>query len=160
MPRAVPSSPEKSGENSGQHDVFQGGHNRNQVEGLEDVADGVTTQEGQFLRVQLCHINVVDKHGSAIGLIQSTDHIKEGGFSRPGRPHDADILAALDVERDSLEGLCHLVAHLKLFDQIFGANDIFNSVFFSVCAVTVGFHSGCCHYLFGCSHCFFSFFLP
>ena len=77
-----------SGEDSRQGNILQGRHNRNQVEGLEDIADRMAPQVGQLSGIKLGHVDIVDEHAAAVGLVQAADGVEEGGFPRAGGSHN------------------------------------------------------------------------
>ena len=48
-------------ENGRQRYVLQSGHDRDEVERLEDVPDRVTAEVGELLRIELRHVHVIDE---------------------------------------------------------------------------------------------------
>ena len=114
----------QAGENHRQGDVLQGGHDRDQVEGLKDVADLAAPQPGQFVGVQLGDVDLVDIDLALRGLVQRADHVEQGGLARARRAHDGDVLPALDLHVDALERLQGELAHLVHPLDPAGAHDI------------------------------------
>ncbi len=79
-----------------------------QVPGLEPETDIVPHGHGGKQHIILEHddYRVVPVHGfgkehfSRIRGVQAGDDVEQGGFARPGRPHNGDQFAGLDVTRD------------------------------------------------------------
>ena len=44
--------------------------------------------------------------------IEASEQVQNGGFSAPGRPHDTDVFAGPNFERDAAQRLDHHQAHL------------------------------------------------
>lgn len=95
----------RPGKLKGSRDVFQSGHGRDQIEGLEHHAHVIAAKAGQRILVQRGQIT--PQHADAAagrGFEPAHDH-KERGFSRPGRSDQAERFAAVHVERNSVQDI-------------------------------------------------------
>jgi len=106
-----------------QFDVVQGRGARQQVEGLEDEADLLVADAGQFVVAQVAHQVAVDEVIAFGGRVQAADQVHQRRLARSRRPHDGDILAALDLEVHAGDGMNLLVAHDVRLPQVVGADD-------------------------------------
>ena len=57
--------------------------------------------------------------GPVIAGQQASDDVEQGGFSRPGRPHQCDHLALFDVHVHTLEDLKFVGAGTERFGESF-----------------------------------------
>jgi len=102
-----------AGENHGQGDVFQGGHDLDEIKRLKNIADLAVAQPGQLIGVELGDIHLVDEDLAGARFVEPADHVEQGGFARAGRPHDGQVFAGLDDEIHAAQGRDHLRAHLE-----------------------------------------------
>ena len=86
-------------------DVFEGGHRRDQVKGLEDDADPSAAQPGERVLAEPAEIVAVDPHPSGARPLQPAEHHHQGRFARARRADDAHRLAGADLERDAAENV-------------------------------------------------------
>jgi hypothetical protein len=86
-----------------EHDVFEGGEIRHEVELLEDEADflGAEASEGGF--VETGHVGAIDDGLAGAGSVEAAENVDEGGLAGAGGSHDGDPFAGIDGEGDSGE---------------------------------------------------------
>ncbi len=65
----------------GEHDVFEGGEVRDQVELLEDEADLVGAEAVELGRGHGGYVDVVDLEFAGGGAVEAADEIDEGAFA-------------------------------------------------------------------------------
>src|SRR5262249_28455615 len=80
--------------------VVQGRGARQQVEGLEDEADGVVAQPGQLGGAQLGHVPAGDPQGPAGRPVQPAEQVHEGGLAGAGRAEDRGVVTGRDGPAD------------------------------------------------------------
>src|SRR3984957_7194347 len=83
-----------------QHDVFNRGEKRNEMELLKDEADFVRAHPRQFRRRNRRDILTVKPNFSGRGTVQAANQIHQGGLARARRPHDGKPFTLGDVQRD------------------------------------------------------------
>jgi len=110
-------------EEEGQADILDGVIGRQEVVGLEDIADVVAAEVCELSRAEAGEVDAGDGDLAAAGAVESADHVEEGPLTRARRPHDRDELAAADVEVDALERPEHLVAGDVALLDVFRADD-------------------------------------
>ena len=93
-----------------------------QIEGLEDEADFFVADGGEVVVFELADQASCEPVLAGCGRIQAANQIHERGFSRAGRTHDGDVLAAIDGEIDAAQGGDVFVAHAIGLGEAFGAD--------------------------------------
>jgi len=73
------------------------------MEGLEDKADGTAPQQRRGVVVQRGKIDAFENHASAIGCIEARQQIEQRRLADAGLAHDGQILAAAKFELDALK---------------------------------------------------------
>ena len=106
-----------------QLDIVQRGGAREQVEGLENEADFLVADARQLVVDHLADQIAVDVVLALGRRVETADQVHQGRFARPGRSHDRDVLAALDLDIDAGNGVDLLVAHDVGLPEIVGADD-------------------------------------
>jgi hypothetical protein len=84
---------------------------RQQVEGLEDEPDFFVADPRQFVVIHLADLLPVQQVAAFAGRVQAADEVHQRRLAGPGRPHDGDVLAALDGHVDPAERMNLLGAH-------------------------------------------------
>ena len=84
---------------------------RQQVEGLEDEPDLLVANASQLVVVHLADLLLVEKVGALAGCVEAADQVHQRRLAGTRRPHDGDVLAAFDRDRDTLERVNLLIAH-------------------------------------------------
>ena len=84
---------------------------RQQVEGLEDEADLLVADARQLVVVHLADLLAVQEVGALRRRVEAADQVHQRRLARARRPHDGDVLAALDGDGDAAQGVDLLVAH-------------------------------------------------
>ena len=89
----------------GEFDVFEGGGAREEVKTLEDEAQLLVAEIGQFVAVESVDVDAVEQVG-AFGLpVEAAEHVHEGRLAGATRAHEGDEFTALDVETDAADGM-------------------------------------------------------
>ena len=89
----------------GDHHVFEGRQVADEVELLEDEADGTAAHLGEFVGGQVGDVVPVEHDGALGSGVHGTDDVHEGGLAGAGGADDGDPLAARDFERDVVQGV-------------------------------------------------------
>src|ERR1017187_7452262 len=118
---------------------------RQQVESLEDETDLPVADARQFIVAHLADQVPIDVVQTLGGGVEAPDEVHEGRFSRPGRSHDGDVFAALDLDIDSGYRVDLLVAHHIGLPEIVGADD--NTIPLELLAPLDQFLLDCCCHL-------------
>ena len=104
-------------------DVVQRGGPRQEVEGLEDEADFLIANAGQFVVVEFTDQLSVQPVLAFARSVEAADQIHQRRFARAGRSHDGDVFVALDAQVHSPQGLDLLLrSHVVGLPQIFRAD--------------------------------------
>ena len=90
---------------SGNHDVFQSRELGQKLMELENETDVLVAEIAQFACRERPGIDAVDDHRPAVGLVERTDNLEQGGLSGPRRSHDRDHLALVDMQVDAFQHL-------------------------------------------------------
>ena len=96
----------------GQLDVLQGVRAGKEVEGLEDEPDLPVADVGQLVVHHRRHVLPVELVLARGRRVQAAEHVHQGRLAGAGRPHDREVLVAVDAERDAAQGVDRLLAHL------------------------------------------------
>ncbi len=83
------------------------------MEELEHETDPLTPHLRLLLVGQRSHVAPCKVVGTAGGAVEQAENVEQRGFARPGRPHQADVLAGADAERHLAQGVHRLVAYLE-----------------------------------------------
>src|SRR5690606_16310014 len=89
----------------GQQDVLLGREHRQQVEGLEDETDALTTQERQRVVTEARERGLAEVHGPARRGVEAREQVHERRLARARRAHDRGEGARLEVDVDAREGV-------------------------------------------------------
>src|SRR3984957_17957104 len=89
-----------SGELERRGDVFERGHGRNQVKGLEHDADALAAKAREGVFVQGAELDAVDLNFAFIWSLKTGHDHEQRRLARPGRPDYADRLAFADCQID------------------------------------------------------------
>ena len=101
---AMPLPRPKPGIGRRQFDVGHRGQRLQQVVGLEHEAEGVAPQDGKTVVVEGADVDLGDPALPVCGTVQAADDVHERGLAAPRRTGDADELASVDAQRDSVQG--------------------------------------------------------
>ena len=121
--RSWRSSDWHAGVDQRQLDVVERRRARQQIERLEHEADLFVADPRQLVVVHLADLFAVQQVRALARRVEAADEIHERRLARPGRPHDGDVLAALDGNRHAAQGVNLLRAHHVGFPQIDGFNE-------------------------------------
>src|SRR5262249_51755262 len=102
-PGATLVAPEASLEEERELDVLEDAQHADQVEALEDEADGVEAEASELPLAERCRVLPHDAHRAAGGDVDTADEVEKGGLSAAGWAGDGDELAAVNVEGDAPE---------------------------------------------------------
>lgn len=86
-------------------DVFQCCELRQELMELEDEAQVLISELGDFLVFQTGHIDAINNDGTRIRRVKRAHNLKERGLASSGRTDDADHFALVDVEVNAFEHL-------------------------------------------------------
>ena len=100
-----------TGVDQGQLHVVKRRRPGQQVEGLKDETDLLVPDERQLVVVHDTDILSVQPIRTAGGRVETADEVHQRRLAGAGGPHDGDELAALDVDRDTLQRVDRFVAH-------------------------------------------------
>ena len=82
----------------GEFYVFEYGQFIDQVETLENETDITFPKVCSFPLVEVGDFDAVEQEATAIGIIQETEDIEQGGFAAAGRAHDGHEFSFFDFE--------------------------------------------------------------
>jgi hypothetical protein len=108
----------------GQLDVVQRGGAGEQVEGLEDEADLLVADAGEFVVVELADVVAVEPVLALGRGVEAADEVHQRRLAGAGGAHDGDVLVVLDAQVDAAQGVDLLVAHLVGLPEIVGDDDV------------------------------------
>ena len=111
LARSDPILRRHAGVDQRQLDVVERGRARQQVEGLEDEPDLLVPDAGQVVVVHRRDFLAVEQVAALRRRVEAADQVHQRGLARPRRPHDRDVLAPLDVDREAAQRVDLLVAH-------------------------------------------------
>src|SRR5262249_37272545 len=94
-----------------------------QVERLEDEPDLAIADVGKLVVVHLRDELAVEEVLALRRRVEAADQVHQGRLTRPRRPHNGDVLVALDLERDAAQRVKLLGPHLVGLPEVLGAND-------------------------------------
>jgi hypothetical protein len=93
----------RPGEFERHRDVLDGGHRRQQLEGLQDDAQRAAAQPCQLVFVERAEILAAKRDGAAVGPFESRDHRHQAALARSRRPEHSDAAAGLEAQADRFE---------------------------------------------------------
>ena len=102
---------------------MQRGGARQQIERLKNEPDLLIADPRQFIVGHIADQVAVEIVLALRRRIQAADQIHQRRLARPGRTHDRDIFAALDLDVDARDRVDLLVAHDVGLPEIVGADD-------------------------------------
>ncbi len=108
------------GEAERQLDVFREGHAGEEIERLEDHADGVPAVAGEFDGIDRGEIASADVNSTGSGAIESGQEIEKGGLTGAGAPEEGDEFAGADFEGDVVDGRNGGVAETVVARDVLG----------------------------------------
>src|SRR5262249_15007624 len=94
-------------------DVLEGGQRGNQVEGLEDVADGVAAEARERILAEPGQLDSVHHDAPGRGPVEARDQAEQRGLAAARRPGDRDELAGRHLEEDLREHVHGAAAALE-----------------------------------------------
>src|SRR5262249_4876107 len=97
-PGAALVTPEPPLEEQGELHVLEDAQHADQVEALEDEADGVQAQPGELPLAQRGGVVTGDADRSSGGHVDAADEVQQGGLPGPRWAGDGDELTGVDVE--------------------------------------------------------------
>ncbi len=81
-----------------EHDVFERGERREQLEKLKDDADFFAAPFRERVFALGVDVKTVHEHIAFVGFVDSADKIEQRGFAAPRRSDNRDEFARADVE--------------------------------------------------------------
>src|SRR5215213_9449999 len=105
-----------------QLDVPQRRGPRQQVEGLEHEANLLVADPGELVVVHLAHLLAVEEIGTLARRVEAANQVHQRRLAGPRRPHDRDVLAALDLDAHAAQRVNLLGTHHVGLPQIDGFN--------------------------------------
>ena len=101
-----------AGINQRQFHIAQRVGARQQVECLENKTDFAVADFGELVVVHLAHAVAVQLVFAGGRRVEAADEVHQRGFAGAARPHDGDVIAALDVQRNFAQRVDDFPAHL------------------------------------------------
>ena len=111
------------GVDQGQLHVFHQAELGQKVVLLEDEAQHLVADLGQFVLAHAAHVPAVEPVGAGSGHVQAADDVHAGGLARAGLAHDGHELALVDLHRDVVHRLDGGVAHLVVLADVVKFNE-------------------------------------
>src|SRR5690606_32919388 len=105
-------------------DILQRGHVGNEVERLEDDADGAAAEGGHRVFGELVDPLARNPNLAAVDLFQSCHHHQQGRFPRTGRPDDCRGMATFHREAYVLEHVYRGGTFTKPQGNVLQLNDL------------------------------------
>jgi hypothetical protein len=104
--RAPPSlPPARTPVHQGHPDVVEGAGAGQQLEGLEDEADGAVAQLGQLVLAHRGDVAAAHPQHAGRRPVEPAEQVHQRRLAGAGRPDDGGVVAALDGEGDAAEGV-------------------------------------------------------
>jgi len=112
-----------AGKQERQFDIFVDGEGVQKLEGLEDEADFIATQnrQGEIVEAGGCH--AIDEDGAVGGKIHGAGKIEERGFAAAAASDECEEFAGRDVEGNVIEGANGLAVGGVFFGDILQRED-------------------------------------
>src|SRR5581483_5559677 len=85
-------------------DVLERRQRRDQVELLEDEAEGAQPQLGELVVAELGQVAAFEEHVAGGGTVERAEELQQRRLARPARPLQRDELARLDRQVDAVDG--------------------------------------------------------
>ena len=111
------------GESQRELDVFREGHAGEEIERLEDHADGVAAVAGEFCRIDGGEVAAADVDGAGGGAVESGQEIEKGGLAGAGAAEKGDEFALADFEGDVVDGGDGGVAEVVVAGDVLGLDE-------------------------------------
>ncbi len=92
------------GEAEGKLDVFRESHAGQEIERLEDHADGVAAVAGKFDWIDRGEVASADMDGAGSGAVEPSQEIEKGGLAGAGAAEEGNEFALADLEGDVVDG--------------------------------------------------------
>jgi len=99
------------GEAEREFDVFFEGHAREEIEGLEDHADGVAAVAGEFDGREGGNVLAEGEDGAGGGAVEPGDEVEQSGFAGAGGAEEGEEFVFGDGEGDFVDGADGGFAH-------------------------------------------------
>ncbi len=97
---------------------MQGGGAGQQIEGLKHKADFLIANAGQIVVVHLSHIFSVQPVLALGRGIETADQVHQRRFPGSGRPGNGEIVAPLNLERNAMQRMHLLCAHVVRLPEV------------------------------------------
>ena len=111
------------GEAQRELDIFREGHAGEEIERLEDHADGVAAVAGEFDGIDGGEVAAADVDGAGGGTVESGQEIEEGGLAGAGAAEERDEFALADFEGDVVDGGDGGVAEMVVAGDVLGLDE-------------------------------------
>jgi hypothetical protein len=106
-----------------QLDVLEHREHRDQVEALEDEADGVQAQVGEHPLGERAGVLAGDLDDAGSRGVDAADEVEQGGLAAAGGARHREELALADLQVDAAEGRDQHVAECVLLHSAADRND-------------------------------------
>ena len=94
-----------SGDESGNHDVFEGREFGQQLMELEHETDVAVAEVAELLARERCHVGSIDSEATAVGSVECADDLQQRGFSGSRRADNTHDFAFRDFEVNAFQNL-------------------------------------------------------
>lgn len=98
-------SPTLTGDEGRNHHVLDSGELGQQLMELEDEADATVAEVAQLSLRETAHVGAVDGYGAAVGAVEGSDDLEQGGLAGTAGTDDAHHLTFIYMQVDALEHL-------------------------------------------------------
>ena len=112
-------APGRAADERWHHHVLQGGEFGQELVELEDEAHVLVAEGGALGVAELHDVYPVDDDAAAVGLVEGSHYLQEGGLACAACADDADDFAPLYVEVDALE-------HLKVAEAFLDVANLYH----------------------------------
>ena len=104
-------------------DIFAGGEDGDEVEGLKDEADFFAAESGGLGGAEPGGVDSLDEDAAAGGLVDATDQVQQGGLAAAAGAGDGEEFAGIDAKVDVVEGGYGAVVEGKFAGDLFNADE-------------------------------------
>src|SRR5262245_49027777 len=124
-------APAEGSKGQRQLDVLERGQHRHQVVKLEHEPDRPRAPVGKLGLRELRDVDAVDQDRARVGLVDPGNEVEQRRLARARRPHQAEEVAALHVEREVVQHRHHLAAAAVRLEDVADLDELHASLHFT-----------------------------